>query len=224
MSAAVRLNKDQIKTSVDLFSVSGLSDASAVSVANTLSKLYGSSTGQAPTASLVPSHLILLSAEPRHAHPPSPEIQEHLRDLIVTAHEGAAALCCGSILAGQGSETDEYGDIAIWLGDGPYGDNAPEVLAALGLERWVGGDSASTIGRISLSPTTGLPESLRPPPPQTSVNKLEELLSRLENKYAFFVKGGPSAGGAVLQVLLGYIRIGEEGGWGGIMGVGVWAD
>jgi len=224
MSAIVRLDDNQLNKSLGIIlsSASGLPDVSAISIANTLSKVYSSGASNKNTSvSLVPSHLILL---PYAVFPPSLQIQEHLRDLILSAHEGANDLCCGSILAGQGSETDEYGDIGFWLGDGPYGDNPPEVLNAIGLECF-GGDkaSASTIGRISLTPT-GLPESLWPPPPDPSLSKLKDLLSALDNKYAFFVKGGSFAGGVVLHVLLGEVKFGEEHGWGGILSIGIWTD
>lgn len=61
----------------------------------------------------------------------------YLRDLTISANKAAESLACGSILAGQSSEADEFGDIAIWLGAGKYGEgNEVEVLEALDLGRW----------------------------------------------------------------------------------------
>lgn len=46
------------------------------------------------------------------------------------------------MLAGQGSESDEYGDVAVWFGTGKedagFGKGKEgEVLKALGLNAWV---------------------------------------------------------------------------------------
>ena len=75
--------------------------------------------------------------------PASSEIEEYLDELTTEANEAAASLFCGSILAGQSSETDEFGDVGVWLGDlgiGP-GESEPDsgaIVEALSLTPWAG--------------------------------------------------------------------------------------
>jgi hypothetical protein len=72
--------------------------------------------------------------------PASGEVEEYLNELAVEANEAAASLFCGSILAGQSSETDEYGDVGVWLGDveiGPSKSKSEVIVDALSLTRWV---------------------------------------------------------------------------------------
>lgn len=47
-------------------------------------------------------------------------VQDYLKELTISANASAASLACGSILAGHASEADEFGDIALWLGNGEY--------------------------------------------------------------------------------------------------------
>ena len=54
--------------------------------------------------------------------------------LTLLANEAAASIACGSVLAGQTSESDEFGDAGFWLGPGSYGQGDElEILRALGL-------------------------------------------------------------------------------------------
>ena len=74
--------------------------------------------------------------------PASSEVEEYLNKLTVEANAAAASLFCGSILAGQSSETDEYGDVGVWLGDLEVGlaSNKSEsevIIEALSLTHWV---------------------------------------------------------------------------------------
>ena len=65
---------------------------------------------------------------------PPPEVRVYLRDLASTANSTANENSCGSVLVGQGSDTDEFGDICFWLGNGPYGEgHEANVLRALNL-------------------------------------------------------------------------------------------
>ncbi|KAI0305416.1 hypothetical protein B0F90DRAFT_1879055 [Multifurca ochricompacta] len=65
---------------------------------------------------------------------PPPEVRVYLRDLASAANSTANENSCGSVLAGQGSETDEFGDICVWLGTGPYGEGREiNILRALNL-------------------------------------------------------------------------------------------
>lgn len=50
------------------------------------------------------------------------------------ANAAAASIASGSVLAGQTSESDEFGDVGFWLGAGSHGPgNEQETLRALGL-------------------------------------------------------------------------------------------
>jgi hypothetical protein len=65
---------------------------------------------------------------------PSPEVRVYLRDLATAANNTANENACGSILAGQGSEADDFGDICVWLGIGPYSEgHEVNILRALNL-------------------------------------------------------------------------------------------
>ena len=74
--------------------------------------------------------------------PTSGEVKEYLDELTVEANKAAASLFCGSILAGQSSEADEYGDVGVWLGDletGPASSRSESeaIVEALSLTQWV---------------------------------------------------------------------------------------
>jgi len=65
---------------------------------------------------------------------PPPEVRVYLRDLAAAANTTANENSCGSVLAGQGSDTDEFADICFWLGNGPYGEgHEANVLRTLNL-------------------------------------------------------------------------------------------
>lgn len=75
--------------------------------------------------------------------PVSGEVEGYVNELTTEANEAAASLFCGSILAGQSSETDEYGDVGVWLGDLEIGPGASKsdsevIVEALSLTRWAG--------------------------------------------------------------------------------------
>lgn len=71
--------------------------------------------------------------------PASGEVEEYVNELTDEANKAAASLFCGSILAGQSSETDEYGDVGVWLGDlgiGPAANKSEVIVEALSLTSW----------------------------------------------------------------------------------------
>jgi len=47
---------------------------------------------------------------------PSDIIKGQIKALVEAAEEAATSLAYSSILAGQGSESDDHGDVGIWLG------------------------------------------------------------------------------------------------------------
>ena len=55
--------------------------------------------------------------------------------LVGEAQRVAYSRACSSALVGEGNESDEMGDVAIWLGQGDFGPgHAEKVLLALGLD------------------------------------------------------------------------------------------
>lgn len=185
----------------------------------------------APDSNLcfAPAHLYLV---PAHTDAPVPaKAQEVLQNLTISAQQAAAASLCGSVLAGGGSETDEYGDVAFWLGSSLAGPNKEDaVLQALGLARWVKHGAkvrwtrcpclgaAADWGQIVREQQAGLGTSLSPSP---ALAALQKNLGELQEQFAFRVQGGPAGGSTVLFFLAGRLSGGE---WAGLLGVGVWSD
>ncbi|ETW80547.1 hypothetical protein HETIRDRAFT_101688 [Heterobasidion irregulare TC 32-1] len=152
------------------------------------------------------------------------EVQTYLHSLTLAANAVANENACGSVLAGQGSESDEFGDVACWLGQGEYGPGREtDVLQALGLQNW--SQNNRKIQHADLQ-STYLPPSFRPSS-TPELEKLTSLLSILQDKYYFFMDGGEGMGGCVAHLLLGNYRGDAKsgfGGWIGIIGLGTWSD
>lgn len=64
---------------------------------------------------------------------PNPETETYLASLVRAAHRAGASLLCSSVLAGRGSESDEFGDVAFWVGEVGDDAQAGDTLQALGL-------------------------------------------------------------------------------------------
>jgi hypothetical protein len=83
---------------------------------------------------ILPEQLILVASYDRFKLVQD-ESTDRVPALTLIANVAATSLACGSILAGQSSESDEFGDVGFWLGPGSYGigkDRA--ILQDLGLE------------------------------------------------------------------------------------------
>ncbi|KAH9083898.1 hypothetical protein EDB83DRAFT_2212872 [Lactarius deliciosus] len=133
---------------------------------------------------------------------PPPEVRVYLRDLASTTNSTANENSCGSVLVGQGSDTDEFGDICFWLGNGPYGEGREaNVLRALNLY-----DSTSRARRWPYSASS----------PSLSV-----LLAKLRDKFYFCVNSGPRANGTTMHFLVGRLAEGNLSGWVGLVGIGL---
>ncbi|EJD55446.1 hypothetical protein AURDEDRAFT_179200 [Auricularia subglabra TFB-10046 SS5] len=176
---------------------------------------YATLRALAPDAGLcfAPAHLYLV---PAHTAAPVPaQAQDALRNLTTGAQQAAAASLCGSVLAGGGSEGDEFGDVAFWLGSGQdYEGSGKEenVLKTLGLGRWL--DRGAKIVR---EPSAELASNLTSSP---ALDEVRRAVGALQKRFAFRVEGG-GAGGQVLFFLVGRL---PEGGWAGLLGIGVWSD
>ncbi|KAG6820880.1 hypothetical protein H0H93_010224 [Arthromyces matolae] len=88
-----------------------------------------------PKSSFDPSCLILFPPSSPPSPPPPDFVRHYLHRLARDAQADATDRACSSILAGQGSESDDTGDIALWLG--PNNHSTPDlVLKSLGLSEW----------------------------------------------------------------------------------------
>ncbi|KAI0356308.1 hypothetical protein OH77DRAFT_1520368 [Trametes cingulata] len=146
----------------------------------------------------------------------APPLLQFLRDLTASSNAAAVSLACGSILAGQSSETDEYGDIAVWLGDGEFGPGHElEVLASLGLRHLL--IAEGTVKELKISPHSGLPATVHiPGGASAEVARLRQLLDRLADPRIFRVRADVS-----LYLLLGRYEAGAVAGWAGLLGLGI---
>lgn len=55
-----------------------------------------------------------------------------IKDLVLAAQDASFKVPCGSILAGASSESDDFGDVGLWLGPGDFGPGKErEVLRAM---------------------------------------------------------------------------------------------
>ncbi|KAH9947610.1 hypothetical protein B0H21DRAFT_323942 [Amylocystis lapponica] len=145
----------------------------------------------------------------------APPPRAFLEALAAAAHRAATACFCGSVLAGQTSEGDECGDVALWLGDGAFGrGHEAAVLAALAL------DLGRSMQAVELAPETRLPASARVSSTAPETRVLVGLLAQLTDVYAFTAGPPPGGAGPLVYFLLGHrVESGESPGWGGLVGV-----
>jgi hypothetical protein len=134
-----------------LHPVSNLSEDSADAVAKSLSAAGGKPAAAALRATIMALYGANKSLKPPSFSPqyltlvangvsPSTSTLQVTGNLASTAAEAAVTSACASILAGQSSESDEYGDVAILLGEGDYGPGQEvNVLESLGLQDWAEG-------------------------------------------------------------------------------------
>ncbi|OCH92474.1 hypothetical protein OBBRIDRAFT_726697 [Obba rivulosa] len=141
-----------------------------------------------------------------------------LRGLTLAANEAAKALAWGSVLVGQASQDNEYGDISIWLGSGDYGkDHEKQILDAMGLSENLG---EAEVTPVAVSPTTHLPEHVEFPPKQPEMEVLIGLLSELDEIHAFRVVDLIGKGGLTVHFLVGHLKgEGHTPGWAGLVGI-----
>ncbi|KAI9511141.1 hypothetical protein F5148DRAFT_1009858 [Russula earlei] len=165
---------------------------------------------------------------------PPPEVRVYLRDLASAANSTANENACGSVLAGQGSEADEFGDICVWLGIGPYSEgHEANILRALNLAD----PTRRARYRPSFAPflaahpfwqiTLGQLQSSTSLPPTFKVLNSNEfikfsvLLSKLHNKFYFHVSCGSGADATVAHFLVGRLAEGILSGWVALVGIGI---
>ncbi|KAJ7647493.1 hypothetical protein FB45DRAFT_687757, partial [Roridomyces roridus] len=134
--------------------------------------------------------------------------------LAQAAQSAADAVMCSSILAGHTNESDEGGDVAVWLGPGNFGrGNERSVLEKFGIPE----HEITKISNIDLSPR-GIPSTVSEDSKPEQLDALASELGKLQDLYCFYAR--PTSGSEVIFSLLGK----NAGGWGGLVGTGVWSD
>ncbi|KAF8197952.1 hypothetical protein BJ912DRAFT_952636 [Pholiota molesta] len=155
----------------------------AAPLAATAQLLCGASTKQ---LTFDAAHLVLYPSDA-----PSEAIARYLYQLAKDAQDAAYSRACSSILAGEGSEGDDTGDVAFWLGEGDF-SSPGKVLEALGL-------SGNGMQHTELDLT----------------KELNSAIESMSGRFSFRLGLGDSR---MVFILVGKI----DGGWGGLVGVGIW--
>ncbi|KAJ7928628.1 hypothetical protein B0H13DRAFT_1597416, partial [Mycena leptocephala] len=143
-----------------------------------------------------------------------------LESLATSAQRAATSVLCSSILAGHTSESDDFGDTAVWLGQGAFGKGQEQaVLKTLGLE---GGRShfhfSLQISPVDLSPQTHIPTTVNASSSTPELAAFSAKLAELQDVYCFSMH--PSSGSDVIFSLVGK----NANGWGGLVGIATWSD
>ncbi|KAI0000568.1 hypothetical protein BJV77DRAFT_906927, partial [Russula vinacea] len=162
---------------------------------------------------------------------PPPEVRVFLRDLASAANSTANENACGSVLAGQASEADEFGDICVWLGIGPYSEgHEANILRALNLSdstrraryrprsSFPGAHLSLVDNCWPAARTTSLPPTFKVVN-SNEFTKLSVLLAKLYNKFYFCVDSGSD--GTVVHFLVGRLAEGVLSGWVALVGIGI---
>lgn len=142
------LTEERFRTAIDSTSNlnSLLAPPSLDAAWNTISEIQKRSTPSSPCTSLFyPSLLSLACSDSTGNNTSSPETipsatGEFLVELVRAANEAANSNACSSVLAGQTSEADEYGDVGILLHTNAISPaynlekNVQAILSSLGLK------------------------------------------------------------------------------------------
>lgn len=187
----------------------------------------------APSLSYAPAHFALVSPGLSVDQQAAFRVQSFLEELTRASFEVATSLMCSSVLAGQSSESDEYGDVGIWVGTLSQKDPW-EVLSNLGLKEWIqskGGKIVNVAPSPSplpsaLTSTSGSQSSVAATP-KIHMDALSALLNNVDSTLEFRVEG--LGGGVVLYFFVGELSEHKGGfesgsGYAGLVGVGVMAD
>jgi len=182
----------------------GLDEESLIAIQSTLGVLSSlSSSGDSFAFS--PTSFTLLPASSNIQSSPPPKALDFLRSLLLSTTQSAISNSSSSFLAGPSNESDDYGDVAIYL----CPSSPSSSFGKEGSEK----DILSLMGMGDLTRKESL--SIKPYSiPKTSHS---QFVDQLEDKYAFRVEGA-SDGGTVLFVLVGRY----ESDWVGLVGLGVW--
>ncbi|KAH7340315.1 hypothetical protein B0J17DRAFT_314468 [Rhizoctonia solani] len=130
---------------------------------------------------------------------PDSEALKQTYDLACASNSFAQRSSIGSLLAGPGSESDEFADVGFWCGEIDENEKEVSILQSLSLDPWI---QKGTITRLDDAPLRTLRKS-----------EMWELCEALANLTEFRVER-PDAGGRVMYVMAGK---GSKG-WCGLIG------
>ncbi|KAJ6607766.1 hypothetical protein B0H10DRAFT_2070350, partial [Mycena sp. CBHHK59/15] len=145
---------------------------------------------------------------------PSDDVQLYFASLASAAERAATSAACSSILAGHTSESDEFADVSIWLGQGAYGKGHElAVLKKLGLEPLV---ADGRVSPVELSIPRMIPVTIDAA--NLELDAFAAKLAELKDLHCFSLR--PASGSDVIYSLVGK----NSSGWGGLLGIGIWSD
>jgi hypothetical protein len=188
-------------------------------VSATVQRLQNKST----TTTFLPQRLLLVG---QGVAAPNDRLAADLESLAATAQSAATSVLCSSILAGHTSESDDFGDAAIWLGQGAFGKGHEQaVLSSLGIQGGrVGGAFSSSqstnffqISPVELSPKTHIPKTVNASSTTPELAALSAKLAELQDLHCFSLQTSSSD---VIYSLVGK----NSNGWAGLVGIGTWSD
>lgn len=184
---------------------SGLDEEFLIAIQSTIGVLTSLSPN-ADSIAFSPSSFTLHPSSPSVSSTPSPKTLKFLRDLLLSTTQAAISSSSSSYLAGPSNESDDYGDVALYL----CSSSSTQTLGKEGSEREI----LSLTGLESLL----LKESISIKPYSIPKASHSLYIDQLEDKYAFRVEGATD-GGTILFFLVGRY----ESEWVGLIGVGVWS-
>lgn len=114
------------------------------------------------------------------------DVTFYLEKLVRAAQQTAESHYYGSFVAGQSSESDEFADIGVWLGEGDYQRNhEKEILDKLGLIEWADAEIVQMDGLYD-----DIDEKLKVEfeGSESEANAIRTLLDSLENCHRFFAR------------------------------------
>lgn len=122
-----------------------------------------------------------LSIAPSNTDVAPQDITDYLEKLVRAAQQTAESHYYGSFLAGQTSESDEFADVGVWLGEGDYQRNhEKEILDKLGLIAWADAEIDQMDGLYD--------EKLKVELQGPEASAIGELLDGLEDCHRFFAR------------------------------------
>lgn len=176
----------------------------------TLQALFLRSSTQLEPINYNPPIFLLqsLSIAPSCTDAAPQDVTDYLAKLVRAAQQTAESHYCGSFVAGQISESDEFADIGVWLGKGSYQRNhEKEVLDKLGLIAWADAEIDRMDGLYDEKLQTELVEG-------SEASCVGKLLNSLEDCHRFFARRQDSYFACFL--------VGRsETGWCGLASIGV---
>ncbi|KAG1746084.1 hypothetical protein EDB19DRAFT_1690183, partial [Suillus lakei] len=147
------------------------------------------------------------SIAPSYTDAAPQDVTDYLEKLVRAAQQTAESHCYGSFVAGQISESDDFADVGVWLGEGNYQKNyEKKILDKLGIIAWADAEIDQMDNLYD--------EKLKVEGSETSA--IGKLLDNLEDCHRFFARRQDSY---FACFLVGRLKV--QGGWCGLASIGV---